>query len=184
MGGGYALEAGIDGHPFPASMRPPPVGGGYGPDEPQGRGHLQSFNEAPARGRGILSSCFQALDREAGFNEAPARGRGIPDRRPSRSSALFPASMRPPPVGGGYVLTEFGFQSGAGASMRPPPVGGGYHTRIGRNRPQRERFNEAPARGRGIQANAETARNPWERRFNEAPARGRGIPKTPTKSTG
>ncbi len=134
----------------PASMRPPPEGGGYPREQRPTRFRGRCFNEAAARGRRISRSTDLSRPCSCCFNEAAARGRRIFARTvptpcnmscfneaAARGRRIYPtdlatestegqASMRPPPEGGGYRLNLFRFIVGLFASMRPPPEGGGY----------------------------------------------------------
>ena len=104
VGGGYDVGLHVAAGIRIASMRPPPVGGGYKLIHRGNVNITDSFNEAAARGRRIPPGRRCPGRRRSGsFNEAAARGRRIlavdtvsKDRAPI-------ASMRPPPVGGGYA---------------------------------------------------------------------------------
>ena len=130
-------------------MRPPPESGGYFSPLFQLSGHYCSFNEAAARKRRIPAMAGFFLIRKSRFNEAAARKRRIPPYY-ENYNRYNPASMRPPPESGGYMLAGHGCYLPPPASMRPPPESGGYQ-RYGRVMRMAEgSFNEAAARKRRI----------------------------------
>ena len=151
------------------------MGGGYRDQQQRTEHDAARFNEAAARGRRIRNVRRIDVLRTRGFNEAAARGRRILlDAYPDAVPAVV-ASMRPPPVGGGYyerpsaeVCVPSCFNEAAArgrrirgpstsrpattaeASMRPPPVGGGYALLPVLFNCSFSGFNEAAARGRRI----------------------------------
>ena len=92
----------------------------------------------------------ERLRRSLRFNEAPAKCRGIRlhVRFPARAAGL--ASMRPQRNAGEYPIPTFGIRGGTSASMRPQRNAGEYGGPA-EGRPEGTgRFNEAPAKCRGI----------------------------------
>ena len=110
-----------------ASIVPPPSGGGYLQLLCQPCHSAKSFNcAAPFRGR--LRRCGgPGFARLTGFNcAAPFRGRLLALR--PLDPVLRPASIVPPPSGGGYKGNIIIRPDGKLASIVPPPSGGGYWT--------------------------------------------------------
>ena len=110
-----------------ASMRPPPIGGGF-----------------PTVG------VLHPLQRRASMRPPPIGG-GFADRRGGAADAEH-ASMRPPPIGGGFADRRGGAADAEHASMRPPPIGGGFVRAPYLTALQAACFNEAAADWRRIRA--------------------------------
>ena len=108
------------------------------------------------------------------FNEAPAKCRGILEGLVPAHERRLQASMRPQRNAGEYgARLPVGYY-GQAASMRPQRNAGEYGRAVIRGGRSVPRFNEAPAKCRGIPYDIlPSLCKAWG--FNEAPAKCRGI---------
>ena len=128
----------------------------------------------PQRNAGEYARLALGSDRkESGFNEAPAKCRGILGAR-VRAHGGHRASMRPQRNAGEYFAESADADADAIASMRPQRNAGEYEGCYPDRGSVCPRFNEAPAKCRGIRRTWMNG-SPLKLRFNEAPAKCRGI---------
>ena len=109
----------------PASMGPPPFGGGKPALRRADRRGLRASMGPPPFGGGKLSVMWDGLLRVSASMGPPPFGGGKPAPWPAACAPAL-ASMGPPPFGGGKQVRQRPQQWLQGqASMGPPPFGGG-----------------------------------------------------------